>query len=319
MEKVPPKLTVAIPTYNSISYLPKVIESLLTELSDINPNLVEILISDNGSKDGTFDYLVKKNLPENFNLFQNSENLGFESQIRKLTNQARGEFLWTLGSQDYVNPGSLSLILERLNRHDGLTHCILNFSIEHEDSNFQNISHQYTNVPTKATKNIYSFFRFLGGPALALSGNLVKTSFLKEVQNSELICRNWAHLELIYLSIFQTKLRKEFHFINEPVFTLYREKNGWWTTNAVLEVYIELYKLLSNRISIPLIRWHQQYRKNGKFLNRAIENARFTVGLNISEELYKSIFQNFRNFPTFWIFTYLNLRNKRAHKNNKAR
>ena len=308
MENLNPKLTIAIPTYNSRTYLPAVIDSLLNELAGIDSNLVEVLVSDNASTDGTIEYLVEKNLTKNFRLFQNSENLGFEAQIRKLTNLAKGEFLWILGSQDYLNKGGLSLILKKLQENGELTHCLLNFSIKHEDVNFQDESAQYIGISNKATTSVRNYFRFLGGPALAVSANLVRTSLMKDVQNINLLCKNWAHLEFIYCSIFLTKSKKEFHFIDKPVFTLFREVDGWWTTESVLEVYVELYELVSKRIPVPIIRWRQQYRKNGKILNGAIDNAVSTVELNINKELYVRILKTFRNFPTFWLFSYLHLR-----------
>lgn len=300
--KPQPLLTIAIPTYNSIQYLPRVVESIIFNSIDIDTDLIEVLISDNYSQDGTFEYLQTHPLPRNFHVSRNSSNLGFAFQIHKLIDLSQGKFLWTLGSQDFLNPGGLQSILEELSKHPETTHLLLNFSIDHEDPNEKYIDSQYIFKSEALGNNKFSFFRFLGGPAMALSANIGRTSLMQKASQHELKFANWAHLEILIKSLFMSR-KVELGFLKEPSFTLFREYGGWWTTNSLITVYIENYELISNCIPPGITRLHQQYRRSGKFLNIAIENA-ISNGIEIDEKIQNQILTVYKFSPYFWIFTY---------------
>jgi glycosyltransferase involved in cell wall biosynthesis len=302
MSKISPLLTIAIPTFNSLQYVPRVIEGLVHEISNINSELVEVLISDNNSTDGTFEYLLNADLPQNFYISKNSSNFGFEFQIRKFINSAKGEFLWTLGSQDFLKPGGLKAILDKLAANPEITHLLLNFSIDHEDPKQSYIESQYNNIPIPLKRDIFNYFRYLGGPAMAMSANIAKTRLLQEASGSQSKFTNWVHLEFLLKSIFRRR-NVELDFLSKPSFTLFRERDGWWNTSAMITVYIENYELISNFIPPGMTRFHQQYRKSGKFLNLAIDNA-LANGIEIDEKIQKSLFNAYRFSPYFWIYTY---------------
>jgi glycosyltransferase involved in cell wall biosynthesis len=300
--KSEPLLTIAIPTYNSIQYLPRVVESIILNCSNIDTDLVEVLISDNYSQDGTFEYLQTHPLPRNFHISRNPSNLGFAFQIRKLIDLSQGKFLWTLGSQDFLNPGGLQSILEELSKKPETTHLLLNFSIDHEDPNEKYIDSQYNFNSTTLGSNKFNFFRFLGGPAMALSANIGRTHLMQKASQPEIKFTNWAHLEILIKSLFMSE-KVDVGFLGQPSFTLFRENGGWWNTSSLITVYIENYELISQCVPPGIIRLHQQYRRSGKFLNFAIDNA-ISNGIKIDEIIQNQILTAYKFSPYFWVYTY---------------
>lgn len=89
MEKVFPKVSIMIPTYNRAHFLGEAIESAL--MQDY-PNL-EVIVSDNASTDGTCE-CIKKYLPDpRFRYFRNDENQGSSANYERLLYQyATGEY-----------------------------------------------------------------------------------------------------------------------------------------------------------------------------------------------------------------------------------
>jgi len=119
------KLTIGIPTYNRLQLLKKQIH----KLSTYNSNIVEILISDNGSVDGTKEYLesVDKDFT-NIKVLFSDQNLGFDENIKKIYHHAMGDYVWFLSEDDPINISEISHILSQINQfpHVGIFGLILN-------------------------------------------------------------------------------------------------------------------------------------------------------------------------------------------------
>jgi abequosyltransferase len=108
-------LTIAIPTFNRIECLRLLIDSLGGELerSCIDLTLVEILICDNHSSDGTFQYLKNLSRPE-VRVISHDENYGADFNVRSCFDNAKGRFVWIIGDDDLPMLGSLSPIMRTL-------------------------------------------------------------------------------------------------------------------------------------------------------------------------------------------------------------
>lgn len=108
-----PKLTVMIPVYNIEKYLPKCLDSVIyPELSDY-----EIVIVNDGSTDGSLriceEYAVR--YPELIRVIT-TENGGLGAARDIGIDNAEGEFIMFLDSDDYLSPDAFPEILEYLNR-----------------------------------------------------------------------------------------------------------------------------------------------------------------------------------------------------------
>lgn len=85
-------LSIIIPCYNESLSINNLVENCLSILEDG----IEIILVDNGSTDGTFDILQKKNLPKQIIPIRIEKNIGYGNGILKGLECAQGEILsWT--------------------------------------------------------------------------------------------------------------------------------------------------------------------------------------------------------------------------------
>ncbi len=112
-----PLVSVVIPVYNHARYVRQCLDSLLSEGW---PNL-EILITDDGSTDGSYEVIEKWRAehPYAFARFAltKQENRGLTKTLNSLVSQARGEFVTLLASDDYLLPGGIAVRIDTLRAH----------------------------------------------------------------------------------------------------------------------------------------------------------------------------------------------------------
>lgn len=103
------RLSICIPTFNRLESLKLCLRSI--EKSIIASGLceeIELCVSDNGSSDGTAEFLKSYNPQFRFSKNINNKNLGFGLNIIKVTSMARGDYLWVIGSDDLLLHDSVS-------------------------------------------------------------------------------------------------------------------------------------------------------------------------------------------------------------------
>ena len=96
-------LSICIPTYNRPESLINCLNSIVKQG---NKNL-EICISDNCSKINIKKLIqpFKKRLNIQFN--KNKKNLGFALNLLKVSEMAKGDFIWFLGDDDLLMPDAI--------------------------------------------------------------------------------------------------------------------------------------------------------------------------------------------------------------------
>lgn len=104
-----PKFTVIIPTYNVAPYIESCLDSVLQQTF---PDF-EILVIDDGSTDRTVD-LVKSFTDERISVLVNDSNQGVSRTRNQGIDQARGEYLVLLDSDDTIEPGRLAAVNQRV-------------------------------------------------------------------------------------------------------------------------------------------------------------------------------------------------------------
>jgi glycosyltransferase involved in cell wall biosynthesis len=109
-----PKISVAIPVYNSARYLPECLDSILAQ--DFRD--FEILISDDGSTDGSLE-IIKSYAQKDARIrwWQNEKNLGLTGNHNAVMRAARGEFIKFVHQDDKIlQPSAFAKVLEPLER-----------------------------------------------------------------------------------------------------------------------------------------------------------------------------------------------------------
>ena len=105
------KLSILIPAYNVERWLPRCLNSILSQVEDD----IEIVIVDDGSTDTTLQ--CANEFAEKWNDIRvfSKHNEGVGAARNYLLDKACGEFIWFVDSDDYIAEGTLRHILSELN------------------------------------------------------------------------------------------------------------------------------------------------------------------------------------------------------------
>ena len=107
-----PTVSVVIPAYNHAAFIGKAIESVLEQsFADL-----EIVITDDGSSDGTVD-AIRAFADPRVNLEVFAENQGAVLALNSAIRRSQGAYICMLSSDDYFLPGKLARQVEFLNAH----------------------------------------------------------------------------------------------------------------------------------------------------------------------------------------------------------
>lgn len=110
-----PLLTIAIPTWNREAYLEKNLQQLQSETVMIHRGLVEIIVSDNCSTDGTarvVEPFVHSGVVSKY--IRNVSNIGWALNFAQCFDHARGRYVLLLGDDDFLCDGALVRLLQIL-------------------------------------------------------------------------------------------------------------------------------------------------------------------------------------------------------------
>ncbi len=105
-----PLFTVGIPVYNGMPYLPEAMESVLTQPFDD----CEILVINDGSSDGSLDYL--KSIRDRRLRVVSQKNRGLTPTLNRLLQEARSPWLVRLDADDVSSPDRLKIVAEQITR-----------------------------------------------------------------------------------------------------------------------------------------------------------------------------------------------------------
>ena len=106
-KKLKPKISICIPLYNRKKYIKEAVESAINQtFKDI-----EVIVLDDGSTDGSREYLEELNLP--IKLYH-QENAGHAKALNKLIELANGEYITFLDSDDVFFPDTVERLYNTL-------------------------------------------------------------------------------------------------------------------------------------------------------------------------------------------------------------
>jgi GT2 family glycosyltransferase len=106
-----PKTAVVIPSWNSLALLPRCLDSLEQQQLEL-----EILVVDNGSDDGTLDYLQREGVP----LMSLPQNVGFARAVNLGAAQVQAPFILALNADTVLEPGAVQALVEALEAEQAL-------------------------------------------------------------------------------------------------------------------------------------------------------------------------------------------------------
>lgn len=108
------KLSICIPTFNRAALLRETLLSLLPQMQEE----MEIVVSDNASTDGT-DAMIAGLMVQYPCIAYHRwpQNMGADRNYLRAVEAARGEYCWLFGSDDLVEPGTVTQVFNLLNDH----------------------------------------------------------------------------------------------------------------------------------------------------------------------------------------------------------
>jgi glycosyltransferase involved in cell wall biosynthesis len=127
-----PLVSICIPAYNGYPYISFLINELLT-----SPRLdFEVVVSDDCSKDQTWDYLQSLSSKDSrLKCFRNPKNLGMDMNFAHSASLATGQYVWLCGQDDMIFHEGIDAVIERLLVEPGIDFIYLNHTkIREEDS-----------------------------------------------------------------------------------------------------------------------------------------------------------------------------------------
>lgn len=104
-----PRLSICIPTYNGLPHL----EKLLNSLMKCTCQELEIVVTDDCSVDGTWEFLMGfKKQDRRVRIFRNDLNLGMDRNFARSVELAGGEFVWLCGQDDLIAPQGIEAVVD---------------------------------------------------------------------------------------------------------------------------------------------------------------------------------------------------------------
>lgn len=107
-------LSIVIPLYNCERYILRCLEQICS--SGVDSELFEIIVINDGSKDGSDDEIQKfKKKYSSYNLtYIVTENQGASAARNRGIEEAKGDFIWFVDADDLIHPAFFSSIIKRL-------------------------------------------------------------------------------------------------------------------------------------------------------------------------------------------------------------
>jgi glycosyltransferase involved in cell wall biosynthesis len=124
-----PLVTICIPVYNGIKY----IDNCLTSVINQTYNNIEILIIDDGSTDGSVEYVKElQKTEQRIRLIINEKNLGLVGNWNKCISEAKGEWIKFLFQDDLMQGDCVKKMITACNRFNvNMAISSRNFLVEH--------------------------------------------------------------------------------------------------------------------------------------------------------------------------------------------
>ena len=111
-------LSIIVPIYNVEQYIYKCISSIVNQ--NVSSELYEIIVVNDGTKDNSIN-IIKNNFPSAGIIFIDQENQGLSEARNNGLKISKGEYVWFIDSDDWIENNALKDILPLLHNFDILS------------------------------------------------------------------------------------------------------------------------------------------------------------------------------------------------------
>ncbi len=240
-------LTVVIPTYNMEKYISKTLDSLICKKECMD--LLEVLVIDDGSKDGSAAIAKKyeEQYPDTFKVIS-KENGGHGSALNVGIDMATGKYFRPLDADDWVDTAALEYVIEVISKFDA--DMIL--------TNFCKVYEKSDKVSKIRCQNVWNMREIRQGLAVPKEGRKKIVYGAVYDFNKELY--DYAPLYLLHFVSYKTSILKD---------------NGIRFTEKCFydDMEYNLYPLPYVKTVLPIDRFLYQYRLERE--GQSVEDAGF--------------------------------------------
>ena len=172
------KVTIGIPVFRVEDYIRRTMESVLSQTYDN----IEILVIDDASDDKSLDILhsIQGTHPRgnDIRILSHEHNQGVSETRNQIIDEAKGEFLYFVDSDDIIENDTISLLMDQIERH----HADIAFgSYERIGLSGEHTLFQYPNILFEDADSFanYAYQRYAGFQASACN-YLVRLSLIRQ-------------------------------------------------------------------------------------------------------------------------------------------
>jgi glycosyltransferase involved in cell wall biosynthesis len=125
-------LSICVPTYNRSTLLENQLEWLSQALIGLE-SFCEVIISDNASRDNTWEVIERSKLKlerVKLRVNRNQENIGAVGNIVHCINLATARFVWVISDDDEIFESTIANVLEILKQSPNLGYLFLNYVVK---------------------------------------------------------------------------------------------------------------------------------------------------------------------------------------------
>ena len=181
-------VTIGIPIYNSVSCIRT---SLMSALAQSYPS-IEFILVDDCCNDGTFDvigYIVSSHeRRDDIRIISHSQKLGASASRNQIIDEARGEFLYFMDSDDSIAKNTIELLMQNARDYDAE---IVFGSYKKIETSGKKTVYQYPSKQLYGKDELASFaYRKYAGIQASACNYIVKTDILR-VNNHRFINVNY--------------------------------------------------------------------------------------------------------------------------------
>lgn len=168
------KLSIIIPMYGVEKYIEKCLQSCIDQESACLGTDYEIICVNDGTKDKSADIARKIAAQHTGIAVIDQENGGLSAARNTGTAIAKGEYIWYVDSDDYIEPSTLARILPKLK--DGIDILQLHFRLVYENGNPSRDVKDCSLVGVFTGKEVTN----LGGLATPAQFSIIRANYIKD-------------------------------------------------------------------------------------------------------------------------------------------
>jgi glycosyltransferase involved in cell wall biosynthesis len=306
-------LTIGIPVYNEINHIKETIKNLFEVIAGSEDH-IEIIVVDNGSSDGTREYLqqiIDSEKIVSFEVQFNPKNMGFNFSCDYLIKESRSDYLWIIGGQDKIYAEGISTALEMIRENPTLIVCNARVRDEGRDEIIN--ESLWGAAQSNKFSNLNKFYLELGGPCQLISCNIFSAVQLKKLIHIDQITELWGFLERICDLTLDQEFDLKIFFTSKPFVEMLIESDGWQATGVnnfgvspkeefgSFFTTLELAELANSRFAERIeIKKSFPYYRDLFAIPRIFVMAK-ARGMPLSMDTLMRAIRVYRDIPLFWI------------------